>query len=868
MKIPILILAMFSINLSVLGQLLTSSNNTKQDNAEILNDDYKKTENLNKNTQLLNTQKSLSDSSQNIFKLSKSRTITSISKTKYLIEIFEIINGNKKSIPCILLKMGNQKRVALGIRTDKYNEITNTAILIDLNDGQKIFEFPYKKILNTEFSKNDSILYYQDNTEIKQINLETFEIKGLFQIETIDSKFNNMIVDENKIHICQSQYSTPKNKIIHYTYDIISNQTNKNTFDDFDNSVKSDLESQFKALPGNTKDKTIMLKLLNGNSIQIKPLENKSNDEFIIVKFPNIIIAKNESFVVNKEIKIFKTDKKTNEVLKYNIDINRGYDKDYINLMITESNQIVFNEERILYVIDLNETIKEGATYNIKTDHVDPYEIPIGIDVRFKFICLDSKKNKISYQTNGCSNSSFYQEIIQNKSNYLESKFSSELSKDLNHVDSKLISIFESKFNKSTLSNEILESDSEKYYRLQNLIPEFYKEFIKTQDSLFNNVKKKITDSIKTFTYNPLDVFKIKNYDISNEAWNLTFSNPYSGKNFKAIFNQPKQNARLWIQNNFTDIIVNVTYYLNLISLKYEPLLLSIENTATSQKISIPISFLDFSLLKNLFLTNNSYLSSDIKENSISCWNNKNEVIIDTTLFNHLISIGKPKFYFDYGFDFYNFSPNKISIKNLDDKNFISPFQNYYNKCCPQTYAVKSLSGDMSGEIGYDEYVRFDVLPYFIKKSTDSNKPDSSQIYEINKLPKITTIEGRYDINNTNLVNKNQFKFEYIYEMYKGVTSAKLNIIDLNTKNIITSFDIFKLSKSNNVNWDGAFSPNGKYFAMRCNNVLHVYETDSWENMFSFTDASGKIYWDCNSYFLGSGLNIIPIELLNQLVKK
>jgi uncharacterized protein with WD repeat len=104
--------------------------------------------------------------------------------------------------------------------------------------------------------------------------------------------------------------------------------------------------------------------------------------------------------------------------------------------------------------------------------------------------------------------------------------------------------------------------------------------------------------------------------------------------------------------------------------------------------------------------------------------------------------------------------------------------------------------------------------------------------------------------------------------MYKGVTSAKLNIIDLNTKNIITSFDIFKLSKSNNVNWDGAFSPNGKYFAMRCNNVLHVYETDSWENMFSFTDASGKIYWDCNSYFLGSGLNIIPIELLNQLVKK
>jgi hypothetical protein len=64
------------------------------------------------------------------------------------------------------------------------------------------------------------------------------------------------------------------------------------------------------------------------------------------------------------------------------------------------------------------------------------------------------------------------------------------------------------------------------------------------------------------------------------------------------------------------------------------------------------------------------------------------------------------------------------------------------------------------------------------------------------------------------------------------------------------------------MNFDASISPNGKYFTVRSGSNAYIYSTNNWNILLKFKNATGEVYWDCNSYFLGIGNKIIPIPLL------
>jgi len=47
--------------------------------------------------------------------------------------------------------------------------------------------------------------------------------------------------------------------------------------------------------------------------------------------------------------------------------------------------------------------------------------------------------------------------------------------------------------------------------------------------------------------------------------------------------------------------------------------------------------------------------------------------------------------------------------------------------------------------------------------------------------------------------------------------------------------------------------------------MTFLYNTIDWKNIFKFKSNAGKLYWDCNSYFLGIGENVLPIQLIEKI---
>ena len=119
---------------------------------------------------------------------------------------FKLSGSNPK---LTFLKITNNGKIALAITSfsNGGNRIKSDNIgrLVDLTDGAIIFEFPYVTFSNYFFNSEDSKLFYYDNKFIKQLDLNTYEITNLFEVENGGYSFQNILLDKNVIHLCQDQ---------------------------------------------------------------------------------------------------------------------------------------------------------------------------------------------------------------------------------------------------------------------------------------------------------------------------------------------------------------------------------------------------------------------------------------------------------------------------------------------------------------------------------------------------------------------------------------------------------------------------------------------------------------------------------------
>jgi len=745
-----------------------------------------------------------------IFDLSKINAHRTIKVQKKMFEPCKLINGKIEEPRLTFLAISNNGRIALAINQfadSRYSYFDKKkAYLIDLLDGYIFYAFDYESIANYFFNSNDTKLFFYDNKFIKQLDLTSLEVTNLFELETKGYSINNVILDHNTIHVCQDQYESPRKKILHYTYDLLTSKKELEIFYEFDYSIRDNIQKEFNFISGSTEQKLLMLKLIHGDNIQIKPLTNKSKDEYLILNFPNVFILQNGDFVLAKSLQLYKTDKTTKEIKPYYYDRSQNeYNRGYGKIQLTNDNEIVFAAGKSLFVLKLDNENYGSSDGNINFQHLDPMEIQIRTNDRYMFAHLDSKSGKLFYQVDiryGCDYNNDYEIYVYDIKNNLLGKEKEPMKdimlKHLKEIDEYLFSYYNLYINTETLKNQPLESDVEKYDRVRDINSKINSVFIFKKDSLYQIINKTIEDSIKAYKYGAAYIFNVQNYDQTAEVWRLVFKNPYNGKDFSLIYPQSKSEAKLNLSNKFLNVNIEVKFYFNLMSLAFEPLLVSITNTQSKISNKFIIPYRDASLLKNIYLTNNSYIDNYGTGGYLDCRLMRGDVTLDENILRYFVDNGKPKYYFNYGFeDPAQLNKPGVSIRNVDDLNINYVFQDKFIACCPNS----------QGYEGNSQFLRFDNVPYFINLTESYPDKEKTKVFEINnKVP---------------------------------------------------------LGQDDGVLYPNGESPNGKYFV----DTTGVYEKVSGNCLLKFQNASGKVYWDCNSYYFGIGFNVLPVSLLETVLK-
>ena len=511
-----------------------------------------------------------------VFNLKRINSFSTLSNEKQMFKPFKISNGKIEHPRLTLLKISQNGKIALAATSfaNGFNrdESDNIARLIDLTDGAIIFEFPYVSLSNYFFNSDDSKLFYYDNKIIKQINLNSFDITNLFKLESTAYNFQYMFLEKNIIHFSQDQYQSSGRKFLHYTYDLTTAKKDLEIFYHQFNSYDGNIQEEFSAFSGSTEEKLLKLKLSYGDDIKIKPLTKNSTNEYLILKFPNLFVIKNGEFIFDNRIYIKETDRVTNEVNNKRVEPVRSgwYNKE---IQLTDNNRIVFTAKKSLFILQLGSEDGFFPNNEITVTQVDPFEINIPSNDGFMFAQLDEKTNRLYYQIdigNGCDYDDDNEIYVYNYSN----KFSSSkkgiqaiIKNKLDEIDKSLSSFYNAHINSEVIKNQPLESDKDKYNRVRDIYLKMNPAFNKIQDSLFYSLNEIVKDSIKIVQYDPVKVFKTSNYNVENEYWRLVINNPFNGKNISLIYNQSKADAKFNLSNNFSNILLEVKYYFNLINL-------------------------------------------------------------------------------------------------------------------------------------------------------------------------------------------------------------------------------------------------------------------------------------------------------------
>lgn len=809
------------------------------------------------------------------FDFSKIHAPTTVSTQKRKLELtpFILDSGQVQYLNLIFLSISNNGKTALAVNTLIEAQPTiKYGYIIDLNDGHAIHKFSFNNISNYFFNPEDTKLFYYDNNYIKQLDLINYETKNLFELTRNGLDVKAIFFENNKIHASLVNCCHPR-KYHHYSYDLSSNEMELKLYDDFTYPIKNDIEKEFKAITGSSEQKALMLKLIYGDDIKVKPLKPSSKDEYFILKFPKIYIFKKEQLVYSSQLKEYYVDKEGffNEK---DWDINNEKP-----IQLTDDLNIIFYAYKTLIVLKMDIEYSYPAYKDISSVTFLPSEILY--DGRFAH--YDDNSGQLYYGGLTIAEISYSKNKIYFIKQNLNMKY--KILKQLEYIDSSLYSYYNANINSETIKNQIHESDFEKYMRIRDVNNKITPIFHIMQDSLINTLNDVIKDSIKIHKPAVDKIFNISNYIQDIEAWRLVFENPYSGKDFSLIYPQAKSEAKSNILNNFSDIVVEVKYFFNLLSFTYEPFLVLISNVnlGTSDEFIIPLK--DGSLLKNLYLTNNSYLvnlkslhytynynferSETTRYFGLENGLRNGNLNYDENIMRYFVNNGKPKYFFNYDFNTPLISnPSKIKgvrIRNLDSSNIDFTFQSKFFNCCP--YTSKYYQNHSDGD--YFEYLRFDEIPYFINKTSAFQETDITSVYGINKTESLGTINevnftGKYNAI-YNLVISTNIKDD----IDLGLTSANIEILDLKSKSKIKEFNIIELGsykeRIKSVNWDASFSPNGKYLAIRSNTKTYLYETLNWNNILVLENTSGKLYWDCNSYYLGVGNDVISVNILDLL---
>ena len=716
-----------------------------------------------------------------------------------------------------LLSISNNGKIGLASGLYPQDIPNNVAYLVNLLDGVDFFRFSFDAPGYSCFSSNDSLLFYCDNNFLKQLDLTSLEIKVLFELKkfTGSQSFYRLYQDHNLVHFMAGQTNSNYPDLYtlnHYTYNPRTAETKtKLSILDLKCANDRDIKSDFELIPGDTKQKMLMLKLIHGNGILIQPLTRDSENSFIILQFPQVYILENGRFTLDKTIRLTKTNKNLPRIWD-NIDISPDIYRDHNNLHVfqfTKNHQIVLSVDNSIYIFELNSEYndefavgdEEITSDNIGLHQHDPEEIKIHGAVIFAH--LDESEGNLIYQTSDYRGPSDVYEYTR-KMYDLEWTLGNYSKVDLLSMDEYLSNFYDSHINKSILKNMPFESNTEKYLRIKEIDSTIKPILISKRDSLYSFVNQRIIDSIKVIKFNPRSIFNIQHYNEETETWRLVFDNPYSGKDFSIFYPLSKPESKLYLENKFANFDINVSFYFNLISWDYEPLLLSITDINSNLNKKFIIPFKDESLLNNLALTNNVYLTyfGDRYEGSLDINRKLTEHKIyefdgDNT-FMYLVQNGKPKYYFTYGNGF----EQRTVVKNLPnfgsalrpggDLNYVL---NAFKDCCPY-------------HPGNDfEYLRFNEVPYFI----------SSSQY------------GPYD-------------------------RLETSVFEINNLNSIGLQDV--------LTYPSGVSPNGKYQV----DINGVFKFGTGI-ILNFKNAKGDVYWDCNSDYFGIGSDVFPISLIEEVLE-
>lgn len=746
--------------------------------------------------------------------LSDVNSFTNISPSKKFFQPYLLVDSEYVYPNTTLLAIGDNNKIGLAVNqiADWREEGEKIAYLIDLNDGAIVFQFPYLDLNAPIFGFNDSLLIFSEDKFIKQLNTRTFEIVNLIEVESNDPLIF-LGIKNNTLHC-----SFGSTQIIHYSYDFASKQSSHEVIALGDNSIRGDIEKGFYALKGNSEERLLYLNLINGKTIETIPLTKGSKSDFLVMNFPQILVIKNNVIAFKGEVSVYKTDKASNQLQLEDIHYK------FQSAHLTNDNEIIAAVGNKLFVLKLDSAHKKQPSDLIGTIYNDPFEITTLSNDRFMFADIHERTGKLIYQVNigyNCDYDADYEIYVvdykinrRNSTNNTKAKATNILASN----DKNLSSYFNSFINSGSIKNEPLESDEEKYLRIKKVFNSISQNFVSVADSLTNVLNMLILDSIKVYQCSANSVFNLSNYNIQGEFWRLTFSNPFDGKDFTLIYSQSKGEAKSLLSSNFANIQVSVSYYLNLLNLSYEPLYVTITDKVSQKTNRYIIPFKDLSLLKNLYLTDNSYVNFYPNREILTCRLERGDITYDENIFRYFISNGKPKFFFNYGFDnFYNKAEKVVAMLDLDNPKFQQVLQKEFKRCC--------LGDNL--QYGY-EYLRFDSVKYFVNNNT--------KVYDIAKMTPIP------------ITNEYYYPGKYM--------------IDAATKFV----DLSKLTrKSGDSEYDYMFSPNGAFLAIREGKFTRIFGTRNWDMLYEFSGSNGALYWDCNSYFLGIGDNVIPIKLLESV---
>jgi len=800
--------------------------------------------------------------------------------------LLELFNTNNEKIDENLHYIGidNSSKFALA-----RNE--STLFIIDLIDGQILYTSLFDELRKYRFSENSDYLYYCDKNKFFEIELRNMKKTMLFEIQNehllhFPSPWEETLFFDDGFIYYSLKDKTSNNWYHYYNiYKFNKKQDSVLTFVlKYDSVYKygGDIIKGFNYLKGKTNEKILKLKILYGDDLMISKLE--SNEYLLLFRdklntYSVLGIYKINGNQISKIDFSIKGEPQNNiqKPLSYDL-YNHGrftggvtgtYNSFSYNgdkLIISVRNNYPHN----LYIVDL---LKGG----ILNDKISESSSQIKLSTynrQFGFFHYDKQRNRILYQKtpeDRIPSNLFIYELGPNK-NKMEKELTIKSNLKLNEIDSVLLSEFQ---NTIEFSDKPFETSTDKRLRIGNQYKLYTNKLNSKKDSLINNLLLELNEKDTIIDVNIKSIFKVENYDPKSETWLLKFPGLNSNYGFSLSYKQLKNVAQTHFKNDFKRIKIQVHYHFDLLTQRLEPIKIYINDSITNVNKTIYLYANSIQLNKNICFVNTENFKNFSKKNIHDILSNVYEK--DDDVLKKFINIGKPKRIFNLGK--FNFSINDkspIEVIDLSNKKWVYKFSPF-----PESQSYEDLI-----EKHNNTQFKFDLINEYIKVKTVYSHDDSLNLISTTTNEIVNKLElQKWDWDSSFCLNDYFIKSKTDYNNAIGWHFNELKLMLYSQKNLIKELDLIKLgfekyshgsvdkNELNGIkkwtpnvlryyNLSFEFSPNLNFFAIRVNQDLYVYETSSWKLKYKLKNASGNVYWDSNSIYIGVGQILIPFKTI------